>query len=355
MAGSPTKRKRREAAARATEAPPLITPAPMREALPTTDEPAIAVAAEHTHARARAPNAPAHAPARATAPGRRPAIAPGPAVRAAADASVAAQLGAATRALRGAVIVRIERLRPHWCSGWLEDYALDDGDVGELLPYLRDEWGGESYRLTVLGPDNVAISDHKQPIAGPPRDRGRVINRDVWEGRAPVATAQPVAAPQPAAVTSPDQSLINTAFNMMRDANRAQFDAVKEMRASDSKQMAELIQSINRRTENDGRPKGPSFVEQVNEIVASTQALNDMREAIAIEPPPRAEGDESDGMLTKEAMRQFMARAFGGPQLVPHPTQSSEGRAQQRRPDLREAKTEAVPPRPGPRPAKGSA
>lgn len=316
----------------------------MREALPTSDDRTSPQSA--THARAHDARTHARVP-----PGRRPAIAPGPAVRAAADAAGAAQLGSATRALRGAVIVRIERLRPHWCAGWLEDYALDDGDTGELLPYLRDEWGGESYRLSVLGPDNVAISDHKQPIAGPPRDRGRVINRDVWEGRAPVVTtAQPVPVVQP--VASPDHQLINTAFNMMRDANKAQFDAVKEMRAADSRQTAELIASVNRRNENAERPAGPTFAQQIGEVIESTRALNEMREAIAIEQPPRAEAGETDDGLTKEAMRAFMSKAFGGPQLVPHPTQSSEGRAQQR-PAPREATTEPVPQRP--RPKNGSA
>lgn len=325
----------------------------MREALPTDDagtSPVQPNATGHT----RAHDARAHT---RSAPGRRPAIAPGPAVRAAADASVAAQLGAAQRSLRPAVIVRIERLQPHWCSGWLEDYALSSGNVLALLPYLRDEWGGTSYRLSILGPDNVAVSDHEQPIAGPPRDRGRLIDRDVWEGRA-ATTAQPAAVVQPlaaAAPASPDHALLTTVIDLMRDSHKNQFDAVKEMRSSDAKQMAELINSINRRTEHGDRPTGPSFIEQVQQIVASTHALNEMREAIAIEPPARdaGAGDDNDG-LAKEAMKQFMTKAFGGPQLVPHPTQSSEGRAQQQRPDLREAQTEPVPPRPRPRPVNGN-
>jgi hypothetical protein len=264
-------------------------------------------------------------------------------VRAVADAAGAEQLGAVVRALRAASMVRIERLRPHWCKGWLEDFAVESGDVTELLTYLRDEHGGESYRLSVLGPDNVVIADAHQPIAGRPRDRGRLIDRDVWEGRAPVAaTAQPVAvaaAPQ----QNPSGDILNTVLGMMRDANAAQFKAVQEMRAADSRQTAELIASINRRTEHADRPRGPTFVEQVNEIVASTRALSDMREAIAIDqPPPAAPTDDNDG-LVKEATRAFIAKAMGGPQLVPMPGQ------QQQPTQAREAKTEPTPQRPRPR------
>jgi len=274
-------------------------------------------------------------------------------MRAAADAVQARNVGGLAAALGSAMVVRIERLQPRWCAGWVDDYAIEGCDLGELLQYMRDEWGGQSYLCSAVDVSGAVIFDAKVQISGMPRDCGRVIDRDVWEGRTST-TAQPTqhAVQQPAPAPAPSGGLdVSLVLGILKDANKAQFDAVKEMRASDSKQMAELIQSINRRTEQGNAPRGPSFAEQIGEVVQSARALNKMREAIAIETPgpkPTATDIEEPDVL-KEAMRagvsQMFAGAFNNQQPNGAATQQQQRGRPQSRP-MREAPSDGVPPRP---------
>lgn len=345
MAGTPKKRAAREAATVETQAAPR---APMREALPSPEEPATPEPDHNARARARAHDARAHAPARPRHATRR-AMAPGPALRASADAAQARNVGGLAAALGSATVVRIERLQPRWCAGWVDDYAIEGTDLGELLQYLRDEWGGQSYLCSALDVSGAVIFDAKVPIAGMPRDCGRVIDRDVWEGRA-ATTTQPTQAPQQHQAQAPNDATLGLVLGILKDANKSQFEAVKEMRAADSKQMAELIQSINRRTEAGNAPRGPSFAEQIGEVVQSARALNKMREAIAIEAPePKRAADIEEPDVLKEAMRAGVSQMFAGAFNNQQPNGAAPQQQQRARPaarPMREAPSDGVPPRP---------
>lgn len=345
MAGTPKKRAAREAAAVESVQQTIATPrAPMREALPSPEQPASPEAQAH----ARAHDARAHAPARARHATRR-AMAPGPSMRATADAVQARNVVGLAEALGAATVVRIERLQPRWCAGWVDDFAIEGTDLGELLQYLRDEWGGQSYLCSALDVSGAVIFDAKIPIAGMPKDCGRVIDRDAWEGRAPTA-AQPTQATQQPTQAAPSDTL-GLVLGILKDANRAQFEAVKEMRAADSKQMAELIQSINRRTEAGNAPRAPSFAEQVGEVVNATRALSKMREAIAVEAPePKQAPNVEEPDVLKEAMRagvsQMFAGAFNNQAAAAHGQQHAQPTNGRSKRPMREAPSEGVPPRP---------
>jgi len=119
MAGRPKRRAQLEQQSLSTPIPDaLSTPEPMRAPAP---------------ARARMREAPT--------PIRRGGYL-GASSRAAADSAAATELNGLAQALRPGAQVRIERVRPSWAAGWIEDLTLDVGGLGELYEHLQE--GNES-------------------------------------------------------------------------------------------------------------------------------------------------------------------------------------------------------------------
>lgn len=278
MAGSPRKRARRAAVAATPLAPPVAHDARAHDAH------------AHTHAPERAP-APPYAGARG--------MPPGPQVRHQVDSHEAAQASGFATALQPGVMVRIERLRPGFCAGWVEDVELEEGGVGELYQYVAEEWGGQSYRLTALSADGSAMYVTKMKIAGGPRDEGVPINRAEWDaaarGEDPRAVNQPAAAAPPAAAAGAAGGsgmfidFLGLFLKEQRESRDHIFQSVRAMTETHGKNTSDLMtalssQATEARTAN-------SLPAQIGELTKGMAAVEELKQTVLDGQPETEETD----------------------------------------------------------------
>lgn len=284
MAGSPKKRARRAAAA--------------------------AAAAEY--GQPIGPNAPAHdararagGPARPDAHGYRPQ--PGPETRAVSDRTTAQTVADLAHALNSCVSVRIDRLRPVWCNGWIEDYPLDAEGLGELLEYLRDEHGGSSYKITALTENGIPIFTGKLPISGPPKENGVFINRDEWDGRMhggrkSNGNGQP--AKQNGSSLGGMVDLLGLVLNESRESRNATLNAVKETTAITTEHQKDLMGIIVESREKETQRQ--SFGSQLREVTDNMKAVEKVRQTLT-------PGEDNAGVMdlaVKEAAGGFIQKVL---------------------------------------------
>lgn len=287
MAGTPRKRNKRAQAA--------------AEDYPTATTEGDSAGAHDARARGRAgPYIPI----------RPRAVQPGAATRRRADEAVADELQSLAEKLRPGVTIRLERLRPGWAAGFLEEYPLEDGDLSELYDHVQTEHGGQLYKITVLSSDGRAWYDSRIRVAGPPRERGRVIDRDAYEGianprSAPQQSAQPAPQAQPSGV--PDlMSVFSLVLQQQQKASEAQLEAVREMVGRSSEQTRELISTIVQQRGEDRRHT--SISGQLEELSEAGQTMERVRKMFG-----GGESDKSDDTdpIVKEAMAHFARSVFG--------------------------------------------
>jgi len=316
MPGQPKTRARKEAARRAraaTEHSPTPTPVDeIPDALPSR---ARAQAGAH-HAREsvprideRKPNAP-----RAL---RSPLI--GASTRAAVDGAQADTMLRLASLIRPGVSIRIERVRPTWAAGWIEDYPTDvTGDaLGDLFEHLRDEHGGQLYRLTILAPGEQPLYVGAQAIAGPVRVAGRSTGRDAFE----LATQKPTVERAPSSSSSAEPfpmgaviqgfvSFMQTMMGQQEKAAQLQIEAVRDMVRSSQKQGSDLANAVlaHRADERDQR----GLAGQVTELLEGMEAVDKVRKRFGAARSSNAEpdGDEMSGVL-KEAAKSFLGNVMG--------------------------------------------
>src|SRR5579885_443612 len=77
--------------------------------------------------------------------------------RAQLDRHHAEELAALQQQLTPSTTVRIHRLRPSWIAGVAEEYELERGGVSELYDRIKNEWGGELFRIDVLDLDGSVL------------------------------------------------------------------------------------------------------------------------------------------------------------------------------------------------------
>jgi hypothetical protein len=289
MAGRPKTRAKREAQAALTaEEIPVSVPAP----------------ADAMHARARA-NTP-------RMPGRPAVPAIGPVTRATADAGQAAALAEIGRYLRPGYTLRLERLQPQWCSGWVDDIPVDGVALGELFASIRAEYGGQNYRCIILGSQGTAVYEARISIASPPAQRGRLIDREQWEGAMAgrSSSAVPVSVPnvrrdeRPAGGIDP-MGIVTLLFESQRDANKATLDAVREMQAGNKDLIASVLSSRN--APAGANPK--SLVEQLGELAEGASAIDKFGRVFGAARGERDDSANDDG-LAKAAQQMFMGRVM---------------------------------------------
>lgn len=290
MAGTPQKRAKRqlEVIAQLAEEHPEIKAAILDDAQPQA--PAL-------NARTRAREK------------LRAALSAGPATRAAVDSAVGDEIGRLAEALRPGLTARIARMRPIWAAGWIEDYPIDSGKLGELLEYLAAEHGGQTYRVTLLGPDGQPYLDAALPIAGPPRRRGRPVDRESWDGEAaPRTTTQ--AQPQPA----PQNELFKL-FEMMLDnerhASERLLTEVRQLISTTGKGNDDLLKSViaARKSEIESH----SFTHQIGELAKAAGALEEVKAALtASDKSAVVEKDADDNLngVFKDAAKDFISKAM---------------------------------------------
>lgn len=305
MAGSPKKRARREAA---------------ESAIPDADE--GSPRAPYARSRARAP-------ASGRAPTREHGYV-GPNQKRAADSVAARQLEALAAELGPDTAVRIERVRPSWCAGWVEDYVIDLDGLADLYDHIRSEWGGQVYSVKVLLPDGATAFTSRLAIAEPPRHEGRLINRDVWDGSRSTTRENPAPA-QPQPGSSPIGQLADFMRLFVEQNNRVadtQLAAVRDLVTNSQAQTGELVRAVVARDEQ--RAGRESFAHQLGDILEATEALEVVRDRLGTDSSGHRP-DENDPMAQalKEATGMFLGNAMGS-MLTRRNTQANGGQSQNR-------------------------
>jgi len=319
VAGTPRKRAKKDAAAAGDAVP----------------EAAAAVAG----ARSAASRARARSAVTDRAPHVRPAHV-GTSTRNTSDALAAGELAQLSAQLQPGAVLRLERVKPAWAGGWLCDYPLEHGELAEAYDFIRENYGGQTYKATVLIGDQPMMTA-KISVAGPPRDDGRIIERWMWEGGEP---PQPrgAAAPAPA----PAANAVDTMLPLMKllleqqsASNASQLAAVRESVDRAAAHSEALMQRvIDARAQEDERrheaDRRQSLAGQLEELVTASDAIGRAAEALGTRATGAAAktDDDGDDLLkgaAKEAVSHFVTNVMAS-QIAP--TNAAPSPAPQRQP-----------------------
>lgn len=295
MAGRPKRR--------ALQAVAGVVPEEIPEALPggAHDAPASA----HERMRGRAHPRPVASPV-------------GPFTRSVADQAAGSELAELARALRPGTTVRLERLRPSWCAGWVEDIELEAGGMRDLYDHVRNEWGGQRYRMQVLLPSGQVGFTSSLNISGPPMHEGRRIDRDEWEGYGNSRRASnPQQSTQRTQARGGDDingllGIFKLFMDTTQEGTKQQLESVRELVRTSAAQNQDLIEAIATR---DGERNGrASLREQLGELVEATQAIEGVKKVLGAgrqnNSRREAEDDPMQGAL-REATKHFVTNAMG--------------------------------------------
>lgn len=311
MAGSPVKRARREAAEKAVA---VVTPS---VGSPKTSEKTVQDdIPDGISSRVRARAGTHYARARPS-PVRPLPI--GVQTRTVTDDAQAGAMKKLSRFLKPGVTLRIERTRPSWAAGYLEDHPIEvDEGIQHLLEHLREEHGGQHYRLTALGPGDQVLYTGSIPVAGPVRDRGKPITRADWEER---PTPAPVAAPRQTSALGELAPLMQVMITAMTAQSQTQTQAllaaVKEIAEANADSTAELIQTLaaaRPATEPTQNPSGMNA--QLTELLGAVRSIEGVKRALGVpEPtakPETAPGDEQEPLqgAVNATMQRFLTEAL---------------------------------------------
>lgn len=308
MAGRPKRRAQRIASATA----PTQLPAPSKT--PSDAIPDAVPSRARAHAGAHHARTPVE-PLRPR-PLRSPML--GSATRAVADDAQAQTMLRLSQHIKPGVEIRIERARPSWAAGWLEDYPIEaTGDaLQELYEHLRDEHGGQLYKLTVLAPGETPLYVGAVPIAGQVRERGRPLSRDAWDpqpARAAVREREPNAPAPPLPIgemLGAFGSFMQMVLGQQDKAAQLQIAAVRDMVASSQKQTSELTSAVLQVRSSESEHRG--LAGQIAELMDGVTAVESLRKRFGAAAAAPDKEDESalDGAL-KDATRHFLGSVMG--------------------------------------------
>jgi hypothetical protein len=268
--------------------------------------------------------------------------------RAAADTAAAGEIGQLARVMRPGVSVRVERTRPSWCAGWIEDVVLHAGTVSELLEYLQEECGGRTYRCSVLLPNGQIAFESVVHVAGKPLHEGRPIDRDEWNGeRSSSSSASNSRRDQPRQRNGEMGTMFEVMkmfVDMQKDATKTQVENMRELTKNLGDQNTKVLNAL----QAGGKSNGPtSLAGQLGELLEGARAIEKAKRMFgAAAPRERNQGDDDDddgdvmkGAM-KEAMKHFLGNAIASNFTRKTPTQGAPQRrpqggpmTQQRRPN----------------------
>jgi hypothetical protein len=238
--------------------------------------------------------------------------------KAAADTLEAERLRAVASQIRPGVTVQIERTRPTWCAGYLEDYPIDQGGeaFAELRAYVRDTYGGQRFRLTVISSSGVTLAEGNLPVAAPPRHFGKPIDRERWEGNlsqrqdAPTTTTRaPEASPIAAPAATANETLLGLVLGLVKDSNQATLASVREMTAQTREQTADLVKAIIGTRSEERRER--SITTQLGELVDVTRAVDKVNRQLFGAAARGQQQEDPDAQADREASRFFTRAVFG--------------------------------------------
>jgi len=331
MPGNPAKRGRKLAEAlRAQGIDPdaMLTAAPGTHKQTATAPNVRTIGMEALNAPQR-PHPPAPAPARV--------IPAGPQLRHEVDTRAASDLSALADQLQPGLTCRIERTRPTWAAGWVEDLQIDDHDLGAVLEYISAEHGGQMYRATVIGIEGQQLYTARIPISGPPRRRGRLLPRSAWDG---TDDETPRHIPQqtnhaPAFDLKDLGALFATLQNHGADRGESVIAAVREMTTQSARTTADLLRAVMQQRADE--KKGGGFREHLQEFVNASHAIEEVREVLGVHNAAPAKDDETGGLmrgvLTQAAAQMIKDGMANDAQRTQAPAQPPPGfrRVQPRR------------------------
>lgn len=223
--------------------------------------------------------------------------------------------------LRAGVAVRIERTRPTWAAGWIEDVTLESGGLGELYQYLREEWGGKTYRVQVLLPNGAPAYEGRIEIAGLPLWEGEPIDRSEWNGdpgRRERERREDQNRTIPPARTRNEGGadlglgaggmieLFKLIMKTQADANDRQISAMRTLQETAAAQNQDLISAM---LESRRPNSGPSLVQQLGELEQAKRALDKMGRVFGA--AERSEpADDGMGSVLNEAAKEMFKSAL---------------------------------------------
>jgi hypothetical protein len=198
--------------------------------------------------------------------------------------------------------------------------------TGDLFAYIQEEWGGQSYKLTVLALDGTPLQEHRVRIAGPPRAEGRRLRRSDWDG-----DDERQAPPQPqqtaGALGGDALALMQLIMTEARENRNGILDAVQAIQNQSASSVKDMLTTMAANQEN--AQARASFAAQLQEFSEGAQALNQVRDEIAA-TAPQADGEPAPGALAGFATEKFaetMIERFTRPQQPP--TRRTTGTAPQ--------------------------
>jgi hypothetical protein len=298
----------------------------------------------------------AHAPAGARA--RTRALTPGRLQHAAVDQNAEQQMRAFGEVLQAESVVRIERVRPSWAEGVCEDFVTDSGSLAELIEHVRDEHGGQRYKLTLLSANGTELMVFKLNVPGAPRFEGKVRARSWWTGD----DEQPPRDRNPASVVvAPSSSggdatmtammgLLSTVLERAlapRDNASDVVATVREIAQTSAQQTGALLTAIAQQQSSPQR----GIVDQLGEVLQAHRAIGQLRDAIVDDDPrtlaPNA-GDGEDSSLLGGALKQaatsLLVQGFQNTQAARRPATPQQRPSQQ-------PQAQQQPPQQAPQPA----
>jgi len=233
----------------------------------------------------------------------------GNATRDVVDQRQAAAARSLSEAIRPGMVLRVERTRPTWCMGFVEDYPIEEGEtLATFLEHMRDEHGGQSYRVHVLGGGDVVLFEGKLVIAGQPKQHGRPINRAKWEGW---EEQQQSGANSSRSELGGLTEFLTLFMSQQQKTSDAQLRSVELMVEGTRKQTTELMNSVVA-ARGDERAR-QSFTEQLGQFVEATRGIEKVKKQLfgAAAQQQQGGGDDDDVTLEKEAKRFFMQSVLG--------------------------------------------
>ena len=227
----------------------------------------------------------------------------GPSTRRAIDDRTVEDLDALARQLEPGLVVRLERLRPVWAAGWVEDYPIDADDLAGLLEHVAAEHGGQVYRVTVLASDSSQLFGSRIAIAGPPRRRGVMLPRAKWDGSDDVSMIDvSKQAPQQTAFTDIVQ-VMQLMTGVQEQRQETVLKSVQSMVDAQNKQIQSLLGAMF----ETHKPQAGSFRDQVTGLLQARQALDELQEVFASGgPPPESQQSPMQGAMQQAAAQMLM-------------------------------------------------
>jgi hypothetical protein len=236
-----------------------------------------------------------------------------------ADHAAASEIAQLSVRLHPGLRVQIERTKPHWCAGIVEeDYVVSHGGVVEMLSHIREEWGGAAYRLTISQPNGAVAFESRVQIAAPPRHECAPITRASWLGEEPATRQAPAANPAPRAPEQPNPlELVREVFRLIGGMQQAPVVANLERLETMNERLVSAL--VTKNGQDVQVRQVPTLREQLEELADAHQAVERAGKMFGGARDDRKSDEDEDDVMQgalKEATKHFLGNAlasqFGG-------------------------------------------